>query len=375
MCTGDVLTCWDAIAVGGGPAGSAFAIELARGGKRVLVIERTAEAHHKVCGDFLSSDSIELLAYLGLDVFALGAVAIDRFSLISGDTSACCPLPFPAAAFSRRQMDPALLAAATSLGVEVVRGETARGLSSTPDGVCIRTGKRSYRCRDAAVASGKHRIPGVYRPSSRIVGFKMLLDLEPRWHGRLGGQVMLSTYERGYQGLQLLEDGRASVCWIVDRDIAKSLGRDWSDHAAFLSAASNRIGRILIGSRPVLSHPVAIAGLPFGFLRQGAVAERIYTVGDQLATIPSFAGDGIAIALGTGILAARSVLDHENPAWFHDKMKSRLARQFVLARPAHRLMTYPPVQKAGIGILRCFPGLTAKLAAATRFEAASVVLG
>lgn len=38
------------IVVGGGLAGAAFALELARHGTPVMVVESTRTAHHKVCG-------------------------------------------------------------------------------------------------------------------------------------------------------------------------------------------------------------------------------------------------------------------------------------------------------------------------------------
>ncbi|MCK5712085.1 MAG: FAD-binding protein, partial [Hyphomicrobiaceae bacterium] len=55
---------FDAITIGGGLAGSAFALELARHGARVAVIERTPSAQLKVCGDFLSAEAQHLLRYL-----------------------------------------------------------------------------------------------------------------------------------------------------------------------------------------------------------------------------------------------------------------------------------------------------------------------
>ena len=59
------------IVVGGGLAGSAFAIELARHGRPVIVLERTPGAHHKVCGEFLSAEAqalLELAARAGAQV-------------------------------------------------------------------------------------------------------------------------------------------------------------------------------------------------------------------------------------------------------------------------------------------------------------------
>jgi menaquinone-9 beta-reductase len=47
----------EAIVVGGGLAGAAFAITLARQGRPVIVLEKTTGAHHKVCGEFLSAEA------------------------------------------------------------------------------------------------------------------------------------------------------------------------------------------------------------------------------------------------------------------------------------------------------------------------------
>src|SRR5947209_18854049 len=55
---------FDLIVVGAGPAGSAPAITAARGGARVLLLERGRLPRHKVCGEFVSAESLELLATL-----------------------------------------------------------------------------------------------------------------------------------------------------------------------------------------------------------------------------------------------------------------------------------------------------------------------
>ena len=67
--------------IGGGLAGSSAACVLARAGRPVLLIERTAEPHHKVCGEFLS---IEAQAYLAdLQYLRDGARAVSATPQIS----------------------------------------------------------------------------------------------------------------------------------------------------------------------------------------------------------------------------------------------------------------------------------------------------
>src|ERR1041385_2073289 len=55
---------YDLAVIGGGPAGTAAAITAARRGKRVALLERGRYPRHKVCGEFVSAESLELLEAL-----------------------------------------------------------------------------------------------------------------------------------------------------------------------------------------------------------------------------------------------------------------------------------------------------------------------
>src|SRR5438128_8398572 len=55
---------YDLIIIGAGPAGSSAAITAARSGARVLLLERGRFPRHKVCGEFVSAESLDLLSSL-----------------------------------------------------------------------------------------------------------------------------------------------------------------------------------------------------------------------------------------------------------------------------------------------------------------------
>src|SRR6185437_14511936 len=111
----------DAIILGGGPAGSAAAIELALAGRRVA-------AHDKVCGDFLSTEALDILSSLGLNFSALGAVPIHRVRLAGPLGVSSATLPFAAQSLTRRKLDEALLQRASAARVLVLRGHSAESL-------------------------------------------------------------------------------------------------------------------------------------------------------------------------------------------------------------------------------------------------------
>ncbi|MFJ5489439.1 FAD-dependent oxidoreductase, partial [Hansschlegelia beijingensis] len=83
--------------------GAAFAAELARAGRDVVLVEREGGPHDKVCGEFLSGEALGYLAALGVDVGALGAVPVEIVRVSHGSVSAQRALPFRAASLSRRR--------------------------------------------------------------------------------------------------------------------------------------------------------------------------------------------------------------------------------------------------------------------------------
>lgn len=119
----------DVLVVGGGPAGAAAAVALARGGARVTLVEREAGAREKVCGEFLGPDAARLLETLGVSLPGLGAAPIRAGRLASGRHAARWALPFAAWSLPRAVMDEALLDQAASAGARVLRGGAVAGVS------------------------------------------------------------------------------------------------------------------------------------------------------------------------------------------------------------------------------------------------------
>lgn len=359
-------TRFDAIAIGGGLAGAAFALELARNGVRVLVLERTREATLKVCGDFLSAEAIDLLAYLGLDVAAQGASPVERLTLASGQRAAHAGLPFRAAGLSRLLLDETLLRLAERAGAVIERGVGVTGLIPGPPGVVVEAG--GMRCAASAVclATGKHNVRGWPRSAGAVTAFKMQFALTPAARADLCGRVQLVLFDGGYAGASMVEGDLATVCWQLDADALERVGSDWRGQLDVISAHSAMLGDLLAGARPVTQRPAAIAGLPFGYVRRSAIGPSVYAAGDQLAVIPAFTGDGTSIALASGIGAAHAILAGEGADAFQARFASSLRRQFALAKTVSALFRAWPTRHAAVGAMALFPAIATSLARATR---------
>ena len=66
----------DNLVIGGGLAGSMVAIRLAAAAAGLSLLEKERHAHHKVCGEFLSPEAVAYLHQLGVDPLTLGAATI-----------------------------------------------------------------------------------------------------------------------------------------------------------------------------------------------------------------------------------------------------------------------------------------------------------
>lgn len=359
----------DAIAVGGGLAGAAFALELARNGARVVVLERLRAAHLKVCGDFLSAEALDLLAYLGIDTAALGATGVERLTLATGDKAADAPLPFCAGGLSRLALDEALIRAAGAAGADVVRGVGVTAMRVDGGGATVTTDGASHAARHLALATGKHNLRGWPRTPGAVSGFKIQLELGAAARADLAGRVHLTLFDGGYVGICLVEGDLATLCWQIDTEALKRVGPDWRTHVATFSRQSPRLGDLLAGAKPASERPATISNLPFGYVRRAAIASGVFPVGDQMAVIPAFTGDGTSIALASGIGAARAVLAGKSAIAFQQQFAGALGRQFGLARVVNATLRARATRRLTVAAVGALPQLATMLARATRLSA------
>jgi hypothetical protein len=200
-----------------------------------------------------------------------------------------------------------------------------------------------------------------------MVGFKLHLDA-PAAASALAGVVQLTFYKGGYVGACLIEEGVLSLAWVMQERLVRAVGTDWNAQRAFLLRQSAVLDGILDRARPLFAKPLAIAAIPYGFLRSRPIAPEVFAVGDQLAVIPSFTGDGMAIALYSGLAAALAVLKGESAAQCQRRLLTPLRRQFRLAGSVGWLLDIGAASPAILGAAQLLPSLATRLADATRLS-------
>jgi flavin-dependent dehydrogenase len=357
--------------IGAGPAGCAAAITLGRAGHHPVLFERNNGPVDKVCGDFLSADTIQRLRGLGADPAALGASFIGRVRLIHKEHVAEAALPFPAMGLSRRVLDDALLTRARQAGAEVLSGRTVRHLTRQDRSWSVEADDgEPVTAETVFLATGKHDLRDMPRPRSDgdAVGMKMYLTLSPEAARRLKDATELTLFPGGYAGLQDVEDGRTVLCIAVRRSAFQSYGGNWNRLLAAIGDTSRRFSAMLAGATPLLPRPLAVAGIPYGYQTRREPPNGLYRLGDQAAVIPSLTGDGMAIATHSGQAAAGIWLAGGDSAAYHRALSRRLAPQMRLAGLLHHVSMGGLTQAAVIRAARLFPALMSQAATYTRMS-------
>jgi flavin-dependent dehydrogenase len=361
--------------IGGGPAGAAAAAVIAGAGREIRLIERSSGPTDKVCGDFLSIGALTLLEALEIDPLALGGASISTLRLVYRRLVAETRLPFRAVGLTRRALDEALLQTAAARGAELLRGKAVQRLEPTAGGFTAQTTTLGpLPSASVFLATGKHDLRGLPRPhdADEPVGLKMYYELMPDQRAELEECIELVLFPGGYAGLQLVEHGRAVLCLMLSARRFRSAGASWDSLlVSFAGCAPHLVAR-LRGATPALDRPLAIAAIPYGYRHRTppAAPPNLFRLGDQACVIPSLAGDGVAIALASGTLAARTWLRREGAPVYDRLLQHCINRQLRLASLVHRGCTAPPLQPLVAALARARPGIMRLVAGATRIATA-----
>lgn len=343
---------------GGGPAGAAAAILLARGGAKPRLLDRNRGVHDCVCGGFLGWDALASLDRLGLDVAALGARRITRLRVVVGTRVAEAALPHAAAGFSRAALDAALLVLADRAGAGIERGVTIRRIADDrtlhlADGTAL-TSEALF------LATGKTDLRGLPRPRDAAgpdpaIGLRAILPHDPA----LAGLIELHLFPGGYAGLLHQEDG-TNLCLSVRRSRFAAAGSDPASLVADLARVAPRLADRVRDPGPWS----AIAAIPYGW-RATAATPGLFRLGDQAAVIASLAGDGVAIALASARAATEVYLKGGTAADFQPAFARRARRPLAIAGLTKAIGEHV----AGgplLALLAHVPGLPALVARGTR---------
>ena len=290
---------FDLVVIGGGPGGCSAAISAARKGASVLLLERSVFPRHKVCGEFVSPESLPLLQeLLGNEKFeTLQSLAIVRVEISAGAQNFHIPVMPAASSITRFILDNALWEAAVISGA-VCKQKVAASQVSGEGPFKITTSQGDFSAQTVIDATGRwsNLNAAVETSASKLLGIKGHFCGNSR-----NNIVHLYFFAGGYCGIQPLQGGRVNVCAMVRADAASKLDQVFALHPQLL--AESRDWTPLMD--PVYTSPLI-------FREPNPALGSVLRVGDAAGFVDPFTGDGIALALHSGKVAADNILPFIN---------------------------------------------------------------
>ena len=340
----------DAAIVGAGPAGSALAIQLARAGWSVALVEKHPFPRRKVCGECIAASNAGLLEALGAgDAFAhLAGPELRRVALLRGADRAVADLPRAAPprvpwgrALGREALDTRLRDLARDTGVVVHQPCIAQAIEGAPGRwkVTLRdAGSHAARTLDATLAVAAHgsweRLPDEraaerdHRPGD-LLAFKANF----RAAAMEEGVLPVLAFRGGYGGMVVAEDGLATVACCIRRDRLQSVRATAPSLSAGLVVESLLRAEIEGVARALAPATRVGAWLAAGPLRPGArvrADDALLRVGNAAGEAHPIIGEGISMALQSAALLAGELLAHGSAAAAAAR-HAELARRYAQA--------------------------------------------
>ncbi len=371
------VTRWDAVIIGGGLAGCMAAITLAQSGKQVALIEAGDYPRNKVCGEFFSPECTALFDSIGflpvLNRLAANPIRTIRITAPDGEAWQTT-LRIPGLSVSRYTLDAALAAYAQQVGVELltrtraldIDGDLARGFSVTAQsdgstwdlratGVIAAHGKRSNLDRVL-----KRRFFTQQHP---YIGLKRYFIGTP-----LPGQLDLHVFPGGYCGVSQVENGQTNVCLLVEQPVFQAacvaITEERSPRERFIRwmcQHNPQLGAWMVTAVPAMPDWLSIGQV--ALCPKTPLEGDVLMAGDAAGMVAPLAGDGMAMALHSGRLAAEALTQFLTGDQSAEGMKRAYAKTWTqqfrfrlrLGRTLHNVLIRPRILSLGLRTLRRFP--------------------
>jgi flavin-dependent dehydrogenase len=347
----------DVAVIGGGPAGAATAIRLARAGRRVVLFERAPAWRWRACGVFTSPAAVAELASLGLDASTIDRVARPvpamrvetrqgtRFRLTYGDDGS---LRAPAVGLDRSTLDPVLLETARAAGADVRPGTAARAVRR---GAVVHDDGEL----DAAVIVGADGLRSIVARSLGVAAAPPLGDRSAlTFHvvdpcPDVARDARMVVLDGGYAGLAPVADGRVNVGIVL-------VSHAWRDRLRV--AGADAVARQVLATIPhadddpvdwsaavVTDRVEGVAPVGARVTRRGG--DGWLLVGDAAGFLDPFTGEGLHRALLSARLSAIAIerqLDGDPRALraYAGALARRTRTKDLVSRVVQGFLTVPP---------------------------------
>lgn len=299
---------YDAAIIGGGLAGLALSIQLAKRGYKTILFEKEAYPFHRVCGEYISMESWPFLESLGLQLTSFDLPIIKKLVVTSPNgNQLTTDLDLGGFGISRYLLDNELKKLAIEYNVVVEEKCKVDDVVYKKELFFIYTTKGVFSSKVCCGSFGKRSKLDIKwkRPFISSRNSKLNNYIGVKYHIKTNlpaDTISLHNFEHGYCGVSKVEADKYCLCYLTN---AYNLSRNNNSIAALeknILYQNRHLKELFTASEKLLDAPVTISQISFSAKEQ--VYNHILLTGDAAGMITPLCGNGMSMALHSSKLAA-----------------------------------------------------------------------
>jgi flavin-dependent dehydrogenase len=313
--------------IGAGLAGLLTSTQLARKGIRVSVFEKKRFPFHRVCGEYISNETVPFLRSIGVfpDQFSPPVISELQLTSVRGK-AAHLPLDQGGFGISRYVFDEYLCKQAQAAGVTILEEAEVERAEFNYDRFTLVAAQKEWQFDVVIGCFGKRSKMDValkrnfVRRRSPYVGVKYHIKLKHPDH-----LIGLHNFKDGYCGISNVENGVTNLCYLTHRSNLKAYRniREMEEEVLFQNPY---LRNIFSKATFLFDKPETINEISFE--TKSPVENHILMAGDAAGMITPLCGNGMALAIHSSKVLSELITQYQNQSISRLQMEQLYADQW-----------------------------------------------
>ncbi|MGK2860394.1 MAG: NAD(P)/FAD-dependent oxidoreductase [Chitinophagaceae bacterium] len=302
---------YDVAIAGGGLAGLALSIQLAKQGHRVILFEKEQYPFHKVCGEYISLESWDFLTRLGIDLDKMRLPLITRLQISSTKgKSVNLDLPLGGFGISRYLLDDQMCQKARAAGALVEENTKVNNVKFDDQIFSIETTQHTYYAKVFCGTYGKRSNLDIKWKRNFTIASKNKLNnyIGVKYHIKAQftpDTIALHNFDNGYCGIVKIDGDKYCLCYLTTAaNLQKSNGSVQEMEQTIL-VKNPHLKKIFEESEFLFPSPLTISQISFD--KKSQINNHVLMIGDAAGMITPICGNGMSMALHGSLLAAEQI--------------------------------------------------------------------